>query len=287
MRTEGESESSNVEDRRGAGGGGMMRGRVGGKGAGLGTIVIAMVAAYFFGINPMTVLGVLGGGGDAMPTQNAPVAANANDPQTRFIKVVLKETEVVWEQVFREQGKQYVAPKLVLFSGQTPTACGTGDTASGPFYCPGDQKVYIDLQFYQMLKDRFKAPGDFAQAYVVAHEVGHHVQNLLGVMDQVEQAKRKNPRAANALSVRLELQADCFSGIWARRTQQTKNNLEAGDLEEALNAAAAVGDDRLQGQSGTVRPETFTHGSSAQRMQWFKRGFDSGKLADCNTFKGA
>lgn len=287
MRTDGGSESSNVEDRRGASGaGGMMGGRVGGKGAGIGTIVIAMVAAYFFGINPMTVLGVLGGG-EPMPSQSAPVAGHANDPQTRFIKVVLKETEEVWEQVFREQGKQYPAPKLVLFSGQTPTACGTGDTASGPFYCPGDQKVYIDLQFYQMLKDRFKAPGDFAQAYVIAHEVGHHVQNVLGVMDKVEQAKRKNPRSANALSVRLELQADCFAGLWARRTQQAKNNLEAGDLQEAMAAAAAVGDDRLQSQAGTVRPETFTHGTSEQRMQWFKRGFEGGKLADCNTFAGA
>ena len=286
MRIEGESESTNVEDRRGNSGGGMIPG--GRKGAGIGTIVIAMVAAYFFGINPMTVLGILGGGGGESPMQSAPVAANTNDPQTRFIKVVLAETEQVWGAVFKEQGKTYPAPKLVLFTGQTPTACGTGDTASGPFYCPGDQKVYIDLRFYQMLKDRFKAPGDFAQAYVVAHEVGHHVQNVLGVMDQLEKAKQRNPKAANALSVRLELQADCFAGIWAKRTQITKNNLEPGDLEEALTAAAAVGDDRLQQQStGTVRPETFTHGSSQQRMKWFKRGFGSGSLSSCNTFAGA
>ena len=284
MRTEGERESTNVEDRRGAGGGGsILGGRRGG--VGIGTIVIAMVAAYFFGINPMTVLGVLGGGNT--PTQNAPVAANANDPMTKFIKVVVAETEDTWGAIFKEQGKTYPAPKLVIFSGRTDTGCGTGETASGPFYCPADQKVYIDLQFYQLLKDRFKAPGDFAQAYVVAHEVGHHVQNVLGIMDKVEAAKQKNSKAANALSVRLELQADCFAGIWAKRTQLAKNNLEPGDLQEAMNAAAAVGDDRLQAQSaGVVRPETFTHGSSEQRMQWFKRGFEGGSLGSCNTFTG-
>ena len=283
MRVEGES--NNIEDRRGGGtgGGGMMGGR---RGAGIGTIVIAMVAAYFFGINPATVMGVLGGGTQA-PTQSAPVAANARDPQTLLISGVLKETEEVWAAVFKEQGRVYPAPKLVLFSGQTPTACGTGDTASGPFYCPGDRKVYLDTQFFQLMRDRFKAPGDFAQAYVIAHEVGHHVQNELGIMDKIEAAKQKNPRAANQLSVRLELQADCFAGIWAKRTQLAKNFMEAGDLQEALGAAAAVGDDTLQGAQGRVRPETFTHGSSAQRMQWFKRGFDAGTLGSCNTFAGA
>jgi uncharacterized protein len=281
MKIDGERESNNVEDRRS--GGSVMGGR---KGAGIGTIVIAMIAAYFFGINPMTVMGVLGGG-SSEPVQQAPVSGNANDPVKKLIRVVMADTEDAWGTLFKEQGKTYVPPKLVMFSGRTDTACGPGDTGSGPFYCPADSVVYIDPQFYQLMKQRLGAPGDFAQAYVIAHEVGHHVQNQLGIMGKLEQAKQRNPKAANALSVRLELQADCFAGVWAKRTENKRKMLEAGDLQEAIGAAAAVGDDRLQGQSGRVRPETFTHGTSEQRMQWFKRGFEGGNMNNCNTFVGA
>lgn len=284
MRIDGERESNNVEDRRSGGGmGGMVGGR---KGAGIGTIIIAMVAAYFFGINPMTVMGVLGGG-SSEPVQQAPVSGNANDPVKKLIRVVMADTEDAWGQVFKEQGKTYVPPKLVMFSGRTDTACGPGDTGSGPFYCPADSVVYIDPQFYTLMKQRLGAPGDFAQAYVVAHEVGHHVQNQLGIMAKLEQAKQRNPKTANPLSMRLELQADCFAGVWAKRTETKRKMLEAGDLQEAINAAAAVGDDKLQAQSGRVRPETFTHGTSEQRMTWFKRGFEGGNINNCNTFVGA
>jgi predicted metalloprotease len=191
-----------------------------------------------------------------------------------------------WRDIFRASGKQYQDPKLVLFSGSTPTACGTGQSAMGPFYCPGDQKVYIDLSFYRDLKMRFKAPGEFAQAYVIAHEVGHHVQHLLGISGKVEsQRRRVGEVEGNALSVKLELQADCFAGVWGKRTDTMKQVLEPGDLEQALTAAAAIGDDRLQQQSrGRIVPESFTHGSSAQRVQWFRRGFESGDVNQCNTF---
>ena len=199
---------------------------------------------------------------------------------------VLGETEDTWAAIFQNDlNRRYAPPKLVLFRGATPTACGTGQSAMGPFYCPGDSKVYIDLAFFDELKNRFKAPGDFAQAYVIAHEVGHHVQHLLGISDQVDNLRRRNPSQANALSVRMELQADCFAGLWAQRANAARHILESGDVEEALAAATAIGDDRLQKQSqGYVVPDTFTHGSSEQRVRWFKRGLEGGSLKQCDTF---
>ncbi len=291
MRLDDQRESDNLEDRRdsGMGGGGL---RLGGGRLGLGTIAIALVASYFLGINPMTVLSMLSGGG-GMPAveQSAPPAHKppADDQMAKFVSKVLASTEDTWNDVFRASGKEYVEPKLVLFSGMTPTACGTGQAAMGPFYCPGDQKVYIDLSFYRDLKDRFKAPGEFAQAYVIAHEVGHHVQNQLGISDQVHRAQQRASRAeANALSVRMELQADCLAGVWGKRTDTMKGVLEPGDLEAALNAASAIGDDRLQQQAqGRIVPESFTHGSSDQRVRWFKRGFETGDINQCNTFQAA
>ncbi len=293
MRMDDQRESDNLEDRRGSnyggGGGGL---RLGGGRLGLGTIAIALVASYFLGINPLTVLSMLSGGG-GMPTveQSAPPAHKlpANDETAIFVSKVLASTEDTWNEVFRASGRQYEEPKLVLFSGMTPTACGTGQSAMGPFYCPGDQKVYIDLSFFRELKSRFKAPGEFAQAYVVAHEVGHHVQNQLGIADKVQAARQRAGKAeANALSVRMELQADCLAGVWGKRTDTMKNILEPGDLEAALNAASAIGDDRLQQQAqGRIVPESFTHGSSEQRVRWFKRGFESGDINHCNTFKAA
>lgn len=289
MRLDDQRESDNLEDRRGDGGGGL---RLGGGRLGLGTIVIALVASYFLGINPMTVLSMLSGGG-GMPAveHSAPPAHKppADDQMARFVSKVLASTEDTWTDVFRASGKQYVEPKLVLFSGMTPTACGTGQAAMGPFYCPGDQKVYIDLSFYRDLKDRFKAPGEFAQAYVIAHEVGHHVQNQLGIAEKVHKAQQRASRAeANALSVRMELQADCLAGVWGKRTDTMKGVLEPGDLEAALNAASAIGDDRLQQQAqGRIVPESFTHGTSDQRVRWFKRGFETGDINQCNTFQAA
>jgi predicted metalloprotease len=291
MRMDNERESDNLEDRRGSGGGGGGLGFGGGR-MGLGTIAIALVASYFLGINPLTVINMLSGGG-GMPAieQHAPVAhkAPADDQMARFVSKVLASTEDTWNEVFRANGRQYKEPKLVLFTGVTPTACGTGQSAMGPFYCPGDQKVYIDLAFYRELKERFKAPGEFAQAYVIAHEVGHHVQNLLGIADKVHSAQQRAGKAeANALSVRMELQADCLAGVWGKRTDTMKGVLEPGDLEAALTAASAIGDDRLQQQTqGRIVPESFTHGSSAQRMRWFKKGFESGDMNQCNTFKAA
>jgi hypothetical protein len=293
MKWEGQRESDNVEDRRDGGGGGLGGGgggglRVGGRGVGLGTVAIALVAGWIFGINPLTVLGLLGGGGGvpepAPQVQHQGPAKPPADPMGRFVATVLADTEDVWRAQFRAQGAQYQDPKLVLFRGATPTACGTGQTAMGPFYCPGDQKVYIDLAFYQTLRDKLGAPGDFAQAYVIAHEVGHHVQNLLGITAKLDaQRGRISEARMNALSVRLELQADCLAGVWGHHAQRNRQILEQGDIEEALNAAAQIGDDKLTG--GTVRPENFTHGTSAQRVTWFKRGIGSGRMADCNTFE--
>lgn len=294
MRWQGNRESDNVEDvRDSAGGGGGPGMSFGGRGIGLGSVAIALVASYFLGVNPMTVLNLLGGGsgGGGAPTSNqgARPRPPANDEQTKFVRTVLADTEDVWHQLFKEAGGEYRDPKLVLFRGAVPTACGRGESATGPFYCPGDQKVYIDLSFFRELKDRFKAPGEFAQAYVVAHEVGHHVQNLLGIADKVHEAKsRVSEVEANALSVKMELQADCLAGVWGKRTDTMKQVLEPGDLEAALSAATAIGDDRLQQQAqGRIVPESFTHGSSAQRTRWFKRGFDSGDMNQCNTFKAA
>jgi len=269
MRLDDSRESDNVEDRRASGP------RIGGRGTiGIGTIVLALVAMYF-GVDPSVVLQMAEG--PATQQQQAPASRPpANDPQARFVSKVLGETEDTWSAIFQKDlNRPYVPPKLVLFRGATPTACGTGQAAMGPFYCPGDSKVYIDLAFFDELQNRFKAPGDFAQAYVIAHEVGHHVQHL----------RRRNPSQANALSVRMELQADCFAGLWAQRANAARNILESGDVEEALAAATAIGDDRLQKQSqGYVVPDAFTHGSSAQRVRWFKRGLDSGDLKQCDTF---
>ncbi|HYO28361.1 MAG TPA: neutral zinc metallopeptidase [Azonexus sp.] len=291
MRMDDQRESDNLEDRRGSGMGGGGGLRLGGGRLGLGTIAIALVASYFLGINPLTLLSMLSGGGMPAVEQSAPPASKppANDETAIFVSKVLASTEDTWNEVFRASGRQYEEPKLVLFSGVTPTACGTGQSAMGPFYCPGDQKVYIDLTFFRELKSRFKAPGEFAQAYVVAHEVAHHVQNQLGIADKVSQARQRAGKAeANALSVRMELQADCLAGVWGKRTDTMKGVLEPGDLEAALNAASAIGDDRLQQQTqGRIVPESFTHGSSEQRVRWFKRGFESGDMNQCNTFKAA
>jgi predicted metalloprotease len=288
MKWEGERQSDNVEDRRDEGGGGGGGFGFGGRSVGLGTVVVALVAGWFFGINPLTVLGLLSGGAPAAPTSvQAPAhRPPANDAAAAFVSTVLADTEDVWGPVLRQGGLEYRRPKLVLFRGATPTACGTGQTAMGPFYCPGDEKVYIDLAFFDTLRARLGAPGDFAQAYVIAHEVGHHVQNLMGITGKVDAMRaRGTPAQANATSVRVELQADCLAGVWAFHSQQGKGWLERGDLEEALNAASQIGDDTLQRRTqGTVVPESFTHGTSQQRMSWLRRGMDSGNVADCNTF---
>jgi predicted metalloprotease len=281
MRMDDYRESDNIEDRRGGGGG------IGRGGVGIGGIVLALVISYFTGINPMTLLGFIEQ--TPLARQEAPAAQRppANDETAIFVSKVLASTEDVWTAAFAQNGRQYEKPKLVLFTGATPTACGTGQTAMGPFYCPGDHKVYIDLAFYRELKERFRAPGEFAQAYVVAHEVGHHVQNLLGIADKVHEARQRAGRAeGNALSVRMELQADCLAGVWGKRTDTMKQVLEPGDLEAALTAASAIGDDRLQQQAqGRIVPESFTHGSSEQRVRWFRRGFETGDMNQCNTFK--
>jgi predicted metalloprotease len=285
MRLDDESESQNVEDRRGSGGFG-----VGGGTIGIGTIVLALAASYFFGINPMTIInGAQVLQGNAPQRQAAPSNGEpAHDAGAVFVRRVLGNTERTWQHIFRTEFNQdYPAPKLVLFSGGTQTACGTGQAAMGPFYCPADRNVYIDLSFYRELRDRFGASGDFAQAYVIAHEVGHHVQNVLGVSDKVDRARSRMSREqANALSVRVELQADCFAGVWAAVAQQQNAKLiEPGDFEQGLNAAAAIGDDRLQQQTqGRVVPEAFTHGTSAQRQRWLKRGLSSGDVRQCDTY---
>ena len=289
MRMDGQDESSNVEDARGSGGGRGI-GFGGGRGIGIGTVAIAVVAGWVFGINPLTLLGLLDGGGGAPVGQNAPGPAQkppADDPQARFVSLVLRSTEVVWTDVFRDAGKTYRDPRLTLYRHSYPTACGQGEAAMGPFYCPADAHVYLDMSFFDTMSTRLGAPGQFAQAYVVAHEVGHHVQNLLGISAKVEAARQHESQAqANAMSVRLELQADCFAGVWAKRSQAEQGwRLEPGDIETALNAASQIGDDTLQRKArGEVVPESFTHGSSAQRVGWFKRGFEAGGPSACNTF---
>lgn len=283
MRWQGRDESSNVEDRRG-----FSVGRVGGIG-GVGAVVVALIALYF-GQDPSTVLQEVQQGAPAQG-QAEPYQESSHEAGSRhLVGVVLKDTEQAWHQIFSASGREYEEPKLVLFTQAVQSACGTAQSAVGPFYCPGDRRVYIDLGFFDELSGRFGAPGDFAKAYVVAHEVGHHVQNLLGISAQADAAReRGGERQANAISVRLELQADCFAGIWAHNANESRQLLESGDIEAGLGAASAVGDDRLQMQSrGYVAPDSFTHGTSAQRMHWFKRGYDSGKTGDCNTFaKGA
>ncbi|GAB1436735.1 neutral zinc metallopeptidase [Sphaerotilus sulfidivorans] len=296
MKWDGQRESSQIEDRRGSGGGGRAGGGIrvgGGRGVGLGTIAVALVAGWIFGINPGTIIGVLGGLEGAAPgaTQQAPApGATRSAPQdenARFVSTVLASTEDIWQETFQASGRDYRKPVLVLYRGSTRSACGTGQAAMGPFYCPGDEKVYLDLGFFETMRRQLGAPGDFAQAYVVAHEVGHHVQHLLGITGRVDALRgRQSEAQANAMSVRLELQADCFAGVWAGRSQQAKNWLEQGDLEEAMNAASQIGDDTLQQNAGgAVRPESFTHGSSAQRMRWFQRGFQSGQVSQCDTFQ--
>jgi predicted metalloprotease len=279
MRWRGRDESGNVEDRRG-----MSAGRIGGIG-GIGAIVVALISMYF-GQDPSVVLSQLNQGQPA-GDPNQPYQESAQEAESRqMIAVVLRDTEVTWQQVFRASGKEYQDPRLVMFTGAVQSACGSASSAVGPFYCPGDNKVYIDLGFFDELQSRFGAPGDFAQAYVVAHEVGHHVQNLLGTSDKVHAARQSQSESqANAMSVRLELQADCYAGVWAHHADASRQLLESGDVAEGLGAAAAIGDDRLQKQSrGHVSPESFTHGSSEQRVRWFKRGMQSGNANDCDTF---
>ncbi|RYF34476.1 MAG: metalloprotease, partial [Comamonadaceae bacterium] len=263
MRWEGNEQSDNVEDRRGGGGGGFP---IGGRSVGIGTVAVALIAGWVFGINPLTVLGLLSGGEPTQQVQQGP--AQKPPPEDRgaaFVSTVLKNTEVVWTGLFRQNGGAYNAPKLVLFRGATPTACGTGQSAMGPFYCPGDKKVYIDLAFYDTLKNQLGAPGEFAQAYVIAHEVGHHVQDELGVTAKVDGMRsRLSQSQNNALSVRVELQADCFAGVWAHHSQESKKWLDPGDIEAAMNAAQKIGDDALQRSAGrAVVPDSFTHGTSA------------------------
>ena len=312
-------ESSNVEDRRGEGGGspfgrGGMQFPMGGRGGmSITTMLIIGALMLLFGINPLDIL--KGGGGQGGGIQFPPMSrvdpgapapgagrspfeipglpggsggqvGSSSDEMKKFIGRVLADNEDVWNRVFKSFGKQYQEPKLVIFSGAFPTACGTGMAAMGPFYCPLDQKIYIDLTFYEELKRRFNAPGDFAQAYVIAHEVGHHVQTLLGIAEQVQKMKQRlGERDANKVQVRMELQADCLAGVWAALNHQLKNRLQPGDIEEGLNAAQAIGDDMIQRQqTGRVVPDAFTHGSSAQRVKWFRKGLETGQIQQCDTF---
>ena len=281
MRMDGQEESSNVEDVRGMGGGGGGF-SFGGRGLSIGGIVIAVIVGWIFGINPLQLLGMMDGsdGGTTVQQQGPAPAPPKDDPGARFVSRVLRSTEQVWGDVFRESGRTYQPPKLVLFSGSWPTACGQGQAAMGPFYCPEDRKVYIDLNFYRVLEQKLGAPGEFAQAYVVAHEVGHHVQNLLGVTGSVDQ---RDPSS----SVAVELQADCLAGVWGNDAQK-RGLIENGDLDEGLNAAASVGDDVLMAQAGqTVNPDNFTHGSAEERASWLLRGFNTGSPDSCDTFAAA
>jgi predicted metalloprotease len=292
MRLGRERPSENIEDRRGMGGGfgmpgGGMRIPIGGRGGiGIGGIIVLLLLWLVFGINPLE---LLSGGGVQIPrqtpTQTQPSEVG-NDQMKDFVARVLGSTERVWAEKFKAMGRRYDPPTLVLFSGAVQSACGMAQAAMGPFYCPPDQKVYIDLSFFEEMASRFGASGDFAQAYVVAHEVGHHVQKLLGLADKVTQARMQAPEAeANDLSVRMELQADCYAGVWAKSADDSAQILESGDIEEGLNAATAIGDDRLQKRSqGYVVPESFTHGSSEQRVRWFKRGLDTADMNQCDTF---
>ena len=288
MKWEGNRESDNVEDRRASGGGGSGGGLLGGRSIGIGTIVVALLGGWVFGINPLTILNMLSGGAPpAQVQQQAPAQRPpADDRMAKFVSTVLADTEDVWKDVFAKGGATYKEPRLVLFRGATQTACGQGQAAMGPFYCPGDQKVYIDLGFYETLTKRLGAPGEFAQAYVVAHEVGHHVQNLLGISAKVDKMRGQVSQADyNILSVKLELQADCFAGVWAYHANESRQILQGGDIESAMNAAAKIGDDALQRSSGgAVVPESFTHGTSAQRQKWFGQGYENGTVKGCDTF---
>jgi len=280
MRWEDEERSENVEDRRGVP---ASRGFVGG---GIGTIIIVLLALYF-GIDPSMLLQTSQQSAPPYVTQQRQQPYGGQDRMAQFVSVVLADTEKTWHGIFRQYGKTYREPKLVLFTDAVDSACGFAQAATGPFYCPGDQKVYIDLGFFEEMKNRFQAPGDFAQAYVIAHEVGHHVQNLLGIAEKVQSTMRRVSKAqANRLSVRMELQADCYAGVWGYYADRSRGLLETGDLEEALGAASAIGDDRIMRRSsGTVVPDAFTHGTSAQRVRWFRRGFETGDVKQCNTFE--
>jgi predicted metalloprotease len=280
-----QEESRNVEDVRGSSGGFRPV-----HGIGLGTIVLALIAGWIFGVSPLRILGLLSGDGSSS-VQTAPDhparSPPADDAQAKFVSQVLRSTETVWTIAFHERSRTYEDPKLRVFRGSYPTACGQGEAAAGPFYCPKDRIVYLDLTFFDVMTQQLDAPGQFAHAYVIGHEVGHHVQNLLGILDKVDaQRQRGSEGQSNALSVRLELQADCFAGVWATRSQKEQGwRLEPGDIESALNAASQIGDDTLQRRArGTIVPESFTHGTSAQRVSWFKRGVDSGQIEACNTF---
>ena len=282
MRWQSGRRSSNVEDRRG------MRIPGGAKGGGIGILLLALVGMYF-GIDPSMIMN-LGGAIQNEPASQSsqPYQATAEEQeQAAFVSVVLADTEDVWNQVFKEMGMNYQEPNLIMFSGSVKSACGLAQAAMGPFYCPADHKVYIDLAFYKELQDNLNSPGDFARAYVVAHEIGHHVQNLLGISDKVNMARQRLSKTEfNKVSVRMELQADCFAGVWTNRADRMRGILEPGDIQEAMNAASNIGDDRLQQQSrGYVTPDSFTHGSSAQRMQWFNQGYKSGDINQCNTFE--
>ncbi len=288
MRLNNSRESQNIEDRRG------QRSPLRGRGKiGLGGIVLALVAIYF-GVDPNVVLqGMLEPEGTqySQPAQpGGTEASRPSDAESLFVSKVLADTEDSWSRIFQENGwGSYQPPRLVLFTGSTPTACGSGQAAMGPFYCPGDSKVYLDLSFFRQMVQELDSPGDFAQAYVIGHEVAHHVQHLIGITDKIDQLRqRASPTQSNQLSVRVELQADCLAGVWANHSNTERNTLEPGDIDEALNAANAIGDDRLQKQAqGYVVPDSFTHGTSAQRISWFTRGFQSGKANQCDTFSAA
>lgn len=297
MRWEDQGESGNVEDRRG-GFGGMFGGRgpmgagfpfplpFGGGGFSFTTLIIVFVIMWMLGLNPLSLL--TGDFSGVAPHEESESAPAQNDQQKRFVSAVLATTERAWDGYFTQMGSSYQKPKLVLFSGGVSSACGFAQSAAGPFYCPNDRKVYLDTQFFNELARRFGAPGDFAQAYVIGHEIGHHVQNLLGILPRVRQAQeRAGEEGANALQVRVELQADCFAGVWAKRANEEKPLLEPGDVEEALRAASAIGDDTIQKRTqGQVVPESFTHGSAAQRMRWLQTGLKSGDIESCNTLGG-
>ncbi len=288
MRWDRLRKSSNVSDRRGQGasGGGRIPG--GGKGLGLTGIVIVLLIAWAMGKNPLELLALLDGGGGSTQGTNAPARApDPNDPAIAFIQAVLGDTEDAWTEIFAASNARYEPARLDVFEGGVTTACGYASSAVGPFYCPGDRKVYIDLQFFRELETRFGAAGDFAQAYVIAHEVGHHIQTLTGVSARVHAARQRGEevKGDGGLLVRQELQADCYAGLWAHSAQRRFDILEPGDLEEALNAASAIGDDRLQKQAqGRVVPDSFSHGTSEQRVRWFKRGFEQGSVSACDTF---